>query len=300
LSSGPAIIVSHTPEFRDLALFWLATKLVPRTNTVAVVLFRRGADGIVGTRNRRAWFLERVIPGLIRAGRIYPVSDSRIALDAWTAGTGAKGSLIAIPQPLGATSRSGANATHGGLVVGLVGRARIEKGAHLYDSIIRDVLAINEGAKVRVQVFDSIAGEEGQIAKDLVLAWAGHPRVELLKGHLTPEAYADLVQSSDVVMLPYDPVRYGNGTSGVMHDTLAAGGVVLATSIEWGRAMFGDRDDVVWLRGLDPTSIRAGLEEALELAHARRSRPKARGLPNTFRNDWLTALERAAEQMRSR
>lgn len=295
---GRTVVISHSPEFRDIVLFWLATKIRWRSDAVGLFLFRRWADGIVGRNNWRARLLERLVPGLIRSRWIYPVSDSRSALADWTAGTGSTGTLIAIPPPLGSS------APHprptGGPVVGLVGRLRIEKGARIYDLIIRETLATDATATVRVQVSEGVADELADIADRLRRDWAAEPRVEILTGHLTPEAYADLIRTTDVVVLPYEPSTYSSGTSGVMHDTLALGRVVLATQIEWAGEAFAGRDDVIWLQGTDPSAIRAGLEAAFRRAMARRVAVGMQPPADTFARDWLEAIRAAAAITRGR
>lgn len=286
------VIISHSPEFRDIALFWLAVRLKPWSDAVGLFLFRRSADGIVGHDNWRARFLERIVPGLIHSGHIYPVSDSRAALEHWTAGTGRTGTLIAIPSPLGSLGPH--PRPTGGPVVGLVGRLRIEKGARVYDRIIREILRIDGTATAKVQVSDGVEGELVEIATRLRRDWEGEPRVEILTGHLTPDAYANLIGSTDVVVLPYDPATYGSGTSGVIHDTLALGRVVLATRIAWAVETFADRDDVIWLQGTDPSAIQAGLEAAFRRAMILRVGVKIRPPDGDFAHDWLDAIQAAA------
>jgi len=286
------VVIVHSPEFRDIVLFWLATKLRRRSDAVGLFVFRRRADGIVGRNNWRARFLEWIVPGLIRYGWIYPISDSRSALAEWTRGTGTTGTLIAIPPPLGSS------APHplptGGPVIGLIGSFRMEKGARHYDQVIREALAAAPTATVKVQVSKDRAGELADITGRLLDDWATEPRVEILTGHLTPEAYADLIGSTDVVVLPYEPSTYSSGTSGVVHDTLALGRVVLTTRIAWAEEAYGDHDDVIWLQGTDPAAIRAGLKTALRRALARRSEVLTAPPDDTFARDWLDAIRAAA------
>ncbi len=286
------VVISHSPEFRDIVLFWLASKLRRRSDAVGLFLLRRRAHGIVGSDNWRARVLERIVPGLIRSGWIYPVSDSRSALADWTAGTGSTGTLIAIPAPLGSS------APHprptGGPVVTLVGRFAIERGARAYDLIIGEALRIDETATIKVQVSADAGGELAEIATGLQRDWAAEPRVEILSGHLTPEAYANLIGSSDVVVFPYEAASYSTGTSGVMHDTLAFGRVALATRIESAAEMYAGRDDIIWLHGTDPPAMRAGLEAAFRRAMARRVEVETYPPADTFANDWLDAIRAAA------
>jgi hypothetical protein len=292
--NGPrTVVISHSPEFRDIVVYWLASKLSRPSDTVGVFLFRRQADGIVGRDNWRARLIERIVPGLIRSGRIYPVSDSRSALAHWTAGLGISGSLIAIPAPLGSSGTY--SRPTGGPVVGLVGRLAIEKGARAYDGIIRETLRSDETATIRVQVSDDQGGELAEITRGLQRDWADEPRVDLVNGHLTPEAYADLIGSTDVVVFPYDPASYSTGTSGVMSDTLALGRVALATQIESAAEAYAGRDDVVWLQGMDDASIASGLQAAFLRSKARRAEAEDHPRIDTFADDWLDAIRAAAD-----
>lgn len=287
------VVISHSPEFRDIVLFWLASKLRPSSTAVGIFLFRRQADGIVGRANWRSRLIERIVPGLIRSGWIYPVSDSRSALAHWTSGLGIPGTLIAIPPPLG-SSGSHPRPT-GGPVVGLVGRLAIEKGARAYDRIIRETLTIDETATIRVQVSEHEGGELAEITRGLQRDWADEPRVDFVTGHLTPEAYADLIGSTDVVVFPYDPASYSSGTSGVMSDTLALGRIALATRIESAAEAYAGRDDVVWLEGINDTSIAAGLRAAFDRAMTRRAEGDDHPRIDTFADDWIEAIRAATD-----
>ncbi len=291
--TDPTVVVSHSPEFSDIALFWLAAWLTPWSDAVGLFFFRRAADGIVGRDNRRARFLTRIVPGLIRSGRIYPVSDSRPALAAWTAGTDTTGTLIAIPPPPGSSKPHPRPA--GGLVVGLVGSLRIEKGARAYDLVIRETLSFDETATVKVQVSDGAVGELAEIAACLRRNWVAEPRVEILTGHLAPGAYANLIGSTDVIVLPYEPSTYGSGTSGVMHDALALGRVVLAPRITWATDReYQDHDDVIWLQGMDPSALQAGIKAAFRRARILRARAETPPSGDDFVRDWLDAIQAAA------
>lgn len=290
------VVVCHSPEFHDLALFWLVARLTPRRRGVGLFVLRRSAEGIVGRNNRRARFLTRVVPGLIRSGRLYPASDSRPALAHWTHDTGVPGSLIAIPPPLGAP------APHprptGGPVVGLVGRLRIEKGARAYDLVVREALQIDETAAVKVQVGAGMTGEAAGIANRLERDWRGVSRVEIIPGHLTPEGYANLIGSTDVIVLPYEPSSYSNGTSGVLHDAISLGRVVLASPIAWAAELFPGHDNIIWLEGTDGPALRKGLTAAVARAMVLRDTDIAQPLSSSFSADWLSAIRAAAATMR--
>jgi hypothetical protein len=139
---------------------------------------------------------------------------------------------------------------------------------------------------------DSV-GEAGEIAARLRQIWQGDPRVALVDGHLTPDAYAALIASSDVVVLPYEMRSYGSGTSGVLHDALALGRTVLATPIPWAREAFPSHPDIVWLKGTDRLALAEGLRTAVTQALDRRRAATAGGGADTFASDWQAALAAA-------
>jgi hypothetical protein len=294
------IIVCHSPEFRDLLLFWLAALLQRRrANAVGLFVLRRSAAGIVGKDNLKARLLEILVPEMIRRGLIHPASDSRLALDHWLVGARrVGGSLLSIPRPVAASEVG--PPPRGGPVIGLLGRFRIEKGARCYDAVIGTTLDLFPDATVNVELGSDSVGGAGEIAARLRQIWQGDPRVVLVDGHLTAGAYAALIASSDVVVLPYEMQSYGSGTSGVLHDALALGRTVLATPIAWAAETLSDHPGVVWLTGTDQAALAMGLRAAVTRALAQRRAGASSGRPDTFAEDWQAALAAAAELLHVR
>jgi len=288
------ILVCHSPEFRDLLLFWLAALLQrQRANAAGLFVLRRSAAGIVGRDNLKARLLEILVPQMIRRGLIHPASDSRLALDHWLVGArGVGGSLLSIPRPVAASELE--PPPSGGPVIGLLGRFRIEKGARCYNAVIDTTLDLFPDATVNVELGSDSVGGAGEIAARLRQNWQGDPRVVLVDGHLTPEAYTALIASSDVVVLPYEMQSYGSGTSGVLHDALALGRTALATPIPWATGAFPDHPDIVWLKGTDQVALAEGLRTAVTQALARRRTGTAGEGADTFASDWQAALAAAA------
>lgn len=288
------VIVCHSPEFRDFVLLWLADLLRwRRSSAVGLFVLRRSSAGIVGRDNLKARVLDIVIPQMIRRGLIHPASDSRLALDHWLAGDrGVHGSMLSIPCP--AVVAEPSPRLDGGPAIGLLGRFRVEKGAHHYDAVIGAALAEFPEATVHAQVAAEPGSDESDIAARLHDNWEGNSRVVLVDEHLAADAYARLIASTDVVVLPYDTESYGSGTSGLLHDALALGRTVLATPIPWAAEAYSEHPGVVWLTGTDKTALAAGLRAAVTRALSQRHAGADGKTADSFAEDWRAAVAAAA------
>jgi hypothetical protein len=118
-----------------------------------------------------------------------------------------------------------------------LGDARDEKGFHLLPDVV-DALAdrlfpINR-ARFLIQGNVSIAGKTPAIAAARQrLAAYPSSQVELLLEQLEISAFHDLLQSADIVVLPYEPRAYARRSSGILVQALAAGRVVVVPAQTW-------------------------------------------------------------------
>jgi glycosyltransferase involved in cell wall biosynthesis len=93
--------------------------------------------------------------------------------------------------------------------------------------------------------------------------FASENRVQLISDYLSTDEYAQLMHAADIFVLPYDPVAYGGGSSGIVNDALASGGLVVSTPLPWARSEFSEEQRVVWIE--DPANVeqlRTALREA--------------------------------------
>lgn len=81
--------------------------------------------------------------------------------------------------------------------------------------------------KVQIQNRDKAPSMGLQPVLDLLDRLAG-PDLELIEGPLEAGAYLSLLQSADIVLLPYTPTFYGHGSSGVFTEAASLGKVVVA------------------------------------------------------------------------
>ena len=283
------LILFPSPEFRDFVIFFLASILrISRHTTIALFVFRRDAAGIVGRISWKSRLIDRMVRWLARHHYLYPISDSKVVLTYWETITGLPGSLVGIPVRRPATAKPPKQATDP-LIIGLIGRFRLEKEAAAYDRVTEEAFAFGPPTRVILQLNASGNDEEERLAAELRRKWRGKEHVQIIDEHFDADAYASLLGSLDILVLPYDVARYGVGTSGIMFETLAMGGVVATTRFEWGIERFQDNPNVVWMNDAEPATIRNALKAAAKLVV---SGPKVQ-LSDDFASSWHAAIQRA-------
>ena len=291
-ATEPNLLVFPNNDFRDFLVFAVAALLRRRGGRGwGLFVMRRDGFGITGSR-RLGWVLEHLVSWLARHAPFSMTSDTRAAMDFWREKTGCEATILSIPvrkAPQGC-ARSPGQAPR----IGLIGSFRAEKGAAAYAQLIRLALEMNPETIVECQISQGSSPAEQNIARAIVGEFEANPRVHLHVDHLTSEQFTRLLYSVDIVVLPYVAETYGTGTSGVLFEGVAAGRIVAVTPIVWGVAEYGDHPAVVWLKGIDPDSLRLGLSEAV----ARLQRTNAAGASGSpagdlFQETWIAALQRA-------
>jgi glycosyltransferase involved in cell wall biosynthesis len=145
---------------------------------------------------------------------------------------------IPFPQKplLDALERQTAVPQAGVLTASYLGDARIEKGYALLPGVV-EALEQNYVAPGRVKfVIQSnfnVAGGEPTIPGARARLQAFGLAVKCLQDPLSNEAYYDVLAGADIVLLPYDPLRYRLRSSGILVEAMAAGKVVVTTDEGW-------------------------------------------------------------------
>ncbi len=124
--------------------------------------------------------------------------------------------------------------------ISYLGDARIEKGFQHLPMILSQVLRQVLDVQFLIQLHISKSNAHDPVlqkAADEIRSLASRDpqRVVLLPGALDQKAYRDLLEKSDVILLPYDSIAYRWRSSGILVQGAAAGKVVLvprATSME--------------------------------------------------------------------
>ncbi|PCJ59150.1 MAG: hypothetical protein COA65_06875 [Rhodospirillaceae bacterium] len=290
----PTLLIFHGPEFRDFIAFAAAALMRRRRGQGrGVFVMRRKAWAIVGRRGLKARLLDAVIKWMAPSRFFYMLSDSRSVMDYWLGCTGVDGPILSIPtrRPVETVTRKPEDS----VVIGLLGGFRLEKGASLYSAVI--AMALGESStEVDCQISENAAeSEEIALMRSLTNKWQGNPRVRFHCGHLDATAFARLLYSVDIVVLPYDAESYGPGTSGILFEALAAGRIVAITRIDWAVQEYADHPNILWLEDRNSDTIKAALKNATERVVTAR---KTGGLsvPDTdqFKQTWCAALKDAA------
>ena len=112
--------------------------------------------------------------------------------------------------------------------VGFLGHLRIEKGCVGLDALVRTLAAAAPEAT------SVVGGHHDRDASDLSALMAlADVGADLQLGWRDEEAFADLVASCDLIVLPYDPREYSDASSGIFSHAVAHGKPVVAPAGTW-------------------------------------------------------------------
>ena len=257
---------------------------------------RRSAEGLVGT-GWRSWLLDKVIIWMTRHAPFHMVSDTKAAMKYWRDCTGVDGGIVSIPvrQPQAFIERKPGDA----ITIGLLGGFRIEKGAAIYEDILKWSFSLKQDIIFDCQITQTFYDPREQVlAQSLQTNWGNHRQVRLHIGHLDKNAYTHLLYSADIVLIPYDAATYGPGSSGVMFEAVAAGRIVAVTRIAWAVEEYANHPNIVWLEGLDQTAVMNGLQQAIAMVVERRLKGRTEEIEaDCFQATWLKALETISTSM---
>ena len=289
-SDGPLIVLFPSPESSDFLVYASAAKYRrPHGHVAAVFVVRRERWGApTGVGQLKSKLVAAAQRWLVREGLAVLVSDSEVVARYVTELTGQPCPVVAIPAYPASASRH----RTGPITFGLIGGFRLERGAHAYERVVALCQRSFPDARLVIQIPAGAKGEEATLVVALRRRAEGVEGVHLIDGRLSAEDFAALLASLDVVVLPYDVLSYGGGTSGVMHEALRNGKVVVTTHIAWAAAKFDVHPNVVWLDDLDEESLGRGLAIAHDRAReARRGGGAAPMLADTFAEDWEAAVQ---------
>jgi hypothetical protein len=269
LRRGGATVV-HSAEFSDYLCLWAAARTVKLEHRAKCLLVLRRSpnpESMAVGSERLGRLLVRLIGGMLRGGVIHPVSDSAPALKAWLdLAPGVTGELVELPPVPGISTDEKPTVElpePAGPLVAIAGRMRAEKGAANYPAVVDGALAALPDGAIALQTSE----DDDTAHEALVQIRATHdedPRVALLSAHLTPADYTALLTAADIVVLPYETAVYGTGTSGVVSDALALGGIVVVSPIEWAKQTYADDPRVIFLE--NPSSSDAARDSIAEAA----------------------------------
>lgn len=151
----------------------------------------------------------------------------------------------------------------GRLRFGYLGYSKMEKGFHLLPgAVARPDIASTADFIVHVNHHhweDAVISAEAELRV--------HPHVKTVTGQLDRRQYYRLFDYCDVILVPYDPARYGERGSGVVAEAISLGKPIVTSAGTWGAvaARRGDCAGVV-MASWDPD----GLADAIAACIAQR------------------------------
>ena len=146
-----------------------------------------------------------------------------------------------------------------------LGDAREEKGFELLPAVVR---ACGNGAALSSVefVFQALVSSSHHARMGLVIEELGNlqaPNLRLTPSSLSPAAYRTLLESADLVLLPYDAATYCSRTSGPFVEALCADKPVVIPRDSWMSAQLGESRAGVTFRSGDGDDLARALRGIL-------------------------------------
>jgi len=113
-----------------------------------------------------------------------------------------------------------------GLTVGFLGHSCARKGLPLLPGIVRAIRSRRDDVRFEIQVNNYLPAQP-HAASFTRLFSSDVPGVVYHRGHFDRDQYFSLLSRTDIVLLPYDPAVYRYMPSGLLHEALGAGKVVV-------------------------------------------------------------------------
>ncbi|MDH7571485.1 MAG: glycosyltransferase, partial [Armatimonadota bacterium] len=145
----------------------------------------------------------------------------------------------------------------------LLGSARSEKGFVTLVEALRLLAPDLQAGAMEVVLQCNVNGDEPvQRAREQLESW--HlPNVTLVKNALSAEEYYQLLDNSDIVLIPYRLGDYQARTSGVLAEAFAAGKAVVTTEGTWMAAQVAQGGGGVLCRDGDAADLARAMREAV-------------------------------------
>ncbi|MBI3945605.1 MAG: glycosyltransferase [Armatimonadetes bacterium] len=144
----------------------------------------------------------------------------------------------------------------------LPGGARSEKGFVALAEALRQLAPDLEAGSLEVALQCNISGDPPALrAREQLEEWR-LPNVSLLKEPLNAADYYSLLDSSDVVLIPYRSGDYWARTSGILAEAFAAGKPVVTTAATWMAGQVEQGGGGVLCRDEDPADLARAMREA--------------------------------------
>ena len=172
---------------------------------------------------------------------------------------------IPIPIPRSLEVRPRALPTGTARRIGFVGSVRVEKGCLMIPRVVERLLEHNRSLRIVVQATPFTDTPAVRASLDLVRQLAARSAgVELIERPLGMDEYHDLLDSLDVVVLPYDAHSYARSISAVGVEAMAMGKVVVGPDVGWFAAQRRVYGGIVGVDTSDPERIASRIIEVVD------------------------------------
>lgn len=209
------------PQFAAIGN-WLGTFQPGKAPAVAIEF------GAPSGASSEGWFKQFAAQYRAAAGRFHALEQRRVLLFSFDAAASAEyaellGLPVAVLPPVhsaGELLRRRTRAEDGRITLGFLGQQREEKGYNLLPAITQSLRRKNCG--VRILVHDGDVAERAATRRIRELA-ANDPLVEFHHRSADPAMWRELMDRTDLIVLPYEPNRYRASYSAVAVEAVSAG-----------------------------------------------------------------------------
>lgn len=169
----------------------------------------------------------------------------------------------------------------------MVGMLREDKGIDHYKKIIIETLDANEDCFF---VLHATCNNELMQNKldDLKIDFKENKRFFLINSYLDSSEFSWLLNSIDVLILPYDIEEYADGSSGPMAESINLNKTIITTKLGWAIDEFSDYKKIIWLKDLEKPSLKNAIHKAININNIDDVDDSLKY--NSFNEDWLRVI----------
>lgn len=239
VSDGDLVLVPTAGPCEIESLLGLASKAeLPRV--VYAPLIRRPTTmsaGLAGCRGLIDSLRYRGVLAQWRASRwrrsVVLLTDSDWLSASMEAAHGVAVRVVPVPSDFTVGERD-ITRVGSGLNVTFLGDGRHERGLFMIPEVmVRCEAGRPQSLSVRFRIQVNDSPTKWPFSRAGAISQPRAPRIEIIRGPISDEAYRQEIIAADVLLLPYDPSRYRARTSQVLVDGLAAGVPAVVPARTW-------------------------------------------------------------------
>lgn len=228
------VVFAPSIDHNELFAFASWIRRLPKQRRPKVVLCLRWSYfqfPVLGKMERYGYLARLAFRRLDHFDRVYLATDSERLAGEYARLTDLRMELLPIPHTENLSGATTGLRRNGRLRFVYLGGARKEKG---FDVFARAALRMeNKDVEFAFQSYLDDPRDMESPAARAELEGSRRTDLILLNTPLNSSAYRDLLQSADVVVIPYRQQYYRSRTSGILAEAIAAGKPVITTADTW-------------------------------------------------------------------